>query len=88
MNNFPFSFTTQVDFLDDNGRNYSIPISGTTDNCLLTNYPFLQRNPGEYKLIASNDKPINLEIEDDLEGTISDRHNKTRLFFSFTDFLY
>ena len=32
----PLSFTTRVEFVDE-ARVYSIYISGTTDNCLLTN---------------------------------------------------
>jgi post-segregation antitoxin (ccd killing protein) len=36
----PLSFTTRLEFIDE-ARVYSINISGTTDNCLLTNYVFL-----------------------------------------------
>ena len=41
--NKPLSFTTRIEFYDDTGRIYTIPISGTSDNCLFTNFAFLQR---------------------------------------------
>ena len=36
----PLSFTTFIDFFDDEGNKFSIPISGTTDNSLFTSYGF------------------------------------------------
>jgi len=36
----PISFTTRIEFYDDMGTTYTIPVSGTTDNCLLTNYGY------------------------------------------------
>ena len=48
----PISFTTKLEFQDDTGRSYSIPISGTTDNSIITNYSYLQRNVNEYTLDA------------------------------------
>ena len=45
--NLNFSFNRllkpddEIEFSDDNSRIYSILVSGTTDNCLLTNYSFL-----------------------------------------------
>lgn len=35
------SFTTKLEFVDENSRQYSIPVSCTTDNCILTNYSYL-----------------------------------------------
>lgn len=40
----PISFTTRIEFYDDQSKTYSIPVSGTTDNCLLTNYSYIQRS--------------------------------------------
>ena len=37
----PLSFTTRIEFYDDSGRNYTLPISGHSDNCLLTNYQYI-----------------------------------------------
>ena len=39
--NSPLSFTTFLDFFDDEGNKFSIPISGTTDNSIFTVYSFL-----------------------------------------------
>ncbi|GFH14482.1 calponin-homology (CH) domain-containing protein, partial [Haematococcus lacustris] len=38
----PVSFTASIDFLDEDGKRYSIPVSAAADNCLLTHYSFMQ----------------------------------------------
>ena len=43
------SFTTKIEFCDTTGNFYYIPISGTTENCLLTNFPYMLRNKEEFK---------------------------------------
>ncbi len=40
----PISFTLLLTFKDDMGRRFRIPVSGTTDNSILTNYMYLLRN--------------------------------------------
>lgn len=40
----PISFTLLLTFKDDMGRKFTIPVSGTTDNSILTNYVYLLRN--------------------------------------------
>lgn len=37
----PLSFTLNVEFYDENNRMYSLPISGTTDNCSYTIQEYL-----------------------------------------------
>lgn len=37
----PLSFTTFIDFFDDEGNKFSIPISGTTDNSIFTIFSFM-----------------------------------------------
>ena len=37
----PLSFTTFIDFFDDEGNKFSIPLSGTTDNSLFTVFSFM-----------------------------------------------
>ena len=39
------SFTANVDFLDDDGKRYSLPVTGTTDASLLSIKPFLDVRP-------------------------------------------
>ena len=63
------SFTTKIEFYDDNGRIYSLPVSGTSDNCLFTNFAYFQRCRGDYKLITSEDVnfnkgPVMLQLEE------------------------
>ena len=71
----PFSFTTKLDFIDNDGRSYTIPVSATTDNCLFTNYSYIQRlAPNEYKVICEENKAILLQ-EDFNEGD-SERNSK------------
>ena len=37
----PTSFTANVVFLDEEGKRFSLPVTGSTDACLLTLKPFL-----------------------------------------------
>eukprot|EP00762_Andalucia_godoyi_P000316 ANDGO_03161.mRNA.1 hypothetical protein H310_00289 len=37
----PTSFTAKIDFFDNEGNKFSIPISGTTDNSLCTIFPYV-----------------------------------------------
>lgn len=57
----PLSFTTFVDFFDDEGNKFSIPISGTTDNSIFTVYSFLQRHADEICFRVEPNKPIKLD---------------------------
>ena len=36
--------------MDDLNRTYVIPVSGTTDNCILTNYVYFLRNENKYAI--------------------------------------
>ncbi len=40
----PLSFTTRIDFVDDEKRVFPIYVSGTTDNSILTNFVFFIKN--------------------------------------------
>lgn len=37
----PISFTTKIEFYDEMGKVYPIPVSGTADNCILTCYSYM-----------------------------------------------
>jgi len=41
MSKKPMSFTANIDFIDLDGKKFSVRVTGTTDNCLLTTYPFI-----------------------------------------------
>lgn len=53
----PISFTADVDFLDEDARRFSIPVSGTADNCLLTLEPFMAAN-ADLKLVGDEGRPV------------------------------
>jgi len=65
----PISFTTRLDFFDSENNRYSIPLSGTADNSLLTAFPFIQRNPEEVRFELSDSGAVQLlqEVESDAE---------------------
>eukprot|EP00466_Bigelowiella_natans_P008048 jgi/Bigna1/73806/fgenesh1_pg.26_\ len=49
-NKSPSSFTTTIDFLDQETKRFSLPVTGTTDNCLLTIQDFLMKNKNKFRL--------------------------------------
>jgi hypothetical protein len=59
----PLSFTTFIDFFDDEGNKFSIPISGTTDNSVFTTYGFQQRESETIVLTYGQGKPIRMELD-------------------------
>lgn len=65
----PISFTAKLVFEDDSKQIYPIYISGTSDNCLLTNYPFFQVSGDDFKLVAEPNKPVRLEANDNDGGS-------------------
>lgn len=54
------NFTTKLEFIDDQGWTYNIPVSGIADNSILTNCNYLTRCLDEYKIYAPDKKPITL----------------------------
>ena len=44
----PMSFTLKLEFTDDMNRTFVIPVSGTADNCIFTNYTYFLRNEGKF----------------------------------------
>lgn len=42
----PLSFTATIEFLDEDGKRFPIPVSGIADNCTLTTEQFLAANDG------------------------------------------
>lgn len=58
----PVSFCAKIEFLDNDGKPYELPICGTSENCILTCYSYLQNNLEFYTL--DGDPPILKEKED------------------------
>lgn len=71
------SFTTKLEFTDDQGWTYSIQISASTDNSLLTNFTYLYRCKDEFKVYAEENMPITLieEFADEDTGSIDNQKN-------------
>ena len=67
--NSTISFTNRVDFLDFQSNRFSITVSGTADNSLLSVYPFIQRNADEIQFTVSDSGLISLiqEVQSDSE---------------------
>ena len=56
----PLSFTTKMEIVDSNSRVYQIPISGTADNCILTNFTYCQRMFNDIELTANENTSIKI----------------------------
>jgi len=46
----PMSFCLKLEFTDDMNRTFTIPVSGTADNCIFTNYTYFLRNENKFKI--------------------------------------
>ena len=58
------AFTTTIDFLDEDGNRFSVPVTGTADNSIITTYPFLKTNRASMKLLTAEDNlPVRLSLE-------------------------
>lgn len=65
----PVSFTIPIEFIDLDGKKYTIAVSGTSDNSLLTVFPFIQRNPDEIRFETNENGPVKIiqEVESDAD---------------------
>mmetsp|Transcript_20679 Transcript_20679/g.39293 ORF Transcript_20679/g.39293 Transcript_20679/m.39293 type:complete len:2902 (+) Transcript_20679:155-8860(+) len=44
----PISFCAKIEFLDNETGSYSLPVSGTTENCILTCHQYIQQNADNF----------------------------------------
>lgn len=74
----PLSFTTKMEIVDPNSRVYSIPISGTADNCILSNYTYCQRLFNDIEIVANDNTPITIyeKNAEDGDSHLNLSHNK------------
>ncbi len=68
----PISFNSKIDFFDHDGNKYSIHVSCTADNCLLTNYPYLVANKETFNLNNQQGEPISLLFDDNRDDREKD----------------
>lgn len=64
----PLSFTTAVDLMDEDGRAFSLMVTGATDNCSLSHGPFTQvwlasRNRGVGLILSGTKQKTALACE-------------------------
>ena len=53
----PISFTTTLELYDEYGEKYSIPVSATAENSVMTVYPFLE-NDNNYSVVMDANEGI------------------------------
>jgi len=58
----PISFCAKIEFLDNETGSYTLPVSGTTENCILTCHHYLQHNVDFYTLEGD---PVQLHEKED-----------------------
>ncbi|PNW70067.1 hypothetical protein CHLRE_17g704300v5 [Chlamydomonas reinhardtii] len=57
----PMSFTANIDFMDEDGKRFSMPVTGTTDNSLMTHHAFHQLNKSHLVFSHEVGMPVFLE---------------------------
>ncbi|KXZ50888.1 hypothetical protein GPECTOR_14g137 [Gonium pectorale] len=57
----PMSFTASIDFMDEDGKRFSISVTGTTDNSLLTHHAFMGVNKAALVFSHEAGMPVFLE---------------------------
>jgi len=56
--NVSTSWSGKIEFFDKDGERFFITVSGCTDCCLLTNYPFIRLYSDMYGFIGLDDQPV------------------------------
>ena len=54
----PISWSGKIEFYDQDGERFFVNVSGCTDGCLLTNYPFVRDYSSEYGFLGIDDQPV------------------------------
>lgn len=65
QSNKPISFCAKIEFLDTESGSYVLPVSGTTENCILTCHHYLHNNTDFYTLEG---EPVMLQEKEDNSG--------------------
>jgi hypothetical protein len=61
----PIAFSAKIEFLDNESGSYTLPVCGTTDNCILTCHSYIQQNVDFYTLEGD---PVILKEKEDNPG--------------------
>lgn len=62
----PISWSGKIEFYDQDGERFVIAVSGCSDNCLLTNYPFVRSYHDVYGFIGLEDQPVKYMKKNDI----------------------
>ncbi|XP_077977423.1 cilia- and flagella-associated protein 47-like [Glandiceps talaboti] len=54
----PVSFTQPITFQDSDGNSFSIQVTATADNCLLTAYPFIAKHRADHQIVTEQGKSV------------------------------
>lgn len=54
----PVSWNGKIEFYDQDGERFFVAVSGCTDGCLLTNFPFVRDYASEYGFLGIDDQPV------------------------------
>ncbi|XP_033113331.1 cilia- and flagella-associated protein 47-like isoform X2 [Anneissia japonica] len=54
----PVSFSQPIKFLDDMGNSFSIVVTATADNCLLTAYHFIAKHRTDYQIVTEQGRSL------------------------------
>eukprot|EP00818_Percolomonas_sp_WS_P004310 CAMPEP_0117456020 /NCGR_PEP_ID=MMETSP0759-20121206/11661_1 /TAXON_ID=63605 /ORGANISM="Percolomonas cosmopolitus, Strain WS" /LENGTH=2921 /DNA_ID=CAMNT_0005249345 /DNA_START=158 /DNA_END=8920 /DNA_ORIENTATION=- len=85
----PMSFTAKIDFYDNEDNRFSIPVTCTSDNCLLTNYPYLVYNKDSYMMRSEDDNSaVQLIARDEAEEQGFSNSESDRLSVGYTASVY
>lgn len=52
------SWTGKIEFYDQDGERFFISVGGYTDNCMLTNYPFIRDYSVDYGFVGIDNQPV------------------------------
>ena len=74
----PISFTSLLEFMDSEGNRFSLPVAGTSDNSLLTCFPFLLRHNEELYFEENSSGATELHFEEASEEENSGRWGAPR----------
>ena len=68
MSKKPMSFTAKIEFFDSDGHVFTIPVSGTTDNCLLTNYEFIHWHSKTFGFFNHEHSAVHYMAQQDIKA--------------------
>lgn len=66
-------------------RNFTIPVSGTADNCIFTNYTYFLRNESKFTIKTENALQLVETVEQPIPGTLQRKNSSHSLKSNVTN---